>query len=241
MPLGFSGPPVSAALEDDFLRTLPPALVDAMRALVKQMQAEIIDPIVSASTPAECGQRFNQRFEKFFHYYLSLIQIMVAHVGLEPEIIARITQAGYRASETLVREVGPEAVGDDATMAALFGFSTMAKVSRALAAAPMPADEQQFLRLFTVIAAYSLATTCLLSPIHAAAKRYNVEVKPEIANDLALASEHFALEAHRMAKHMGLFPLRPMVGEVGEPDPEDLELANAGLDAWAGALTREEA
>ncbi|MFN7924560.1 MAG: hypothetical protein U0Q16_30945 [Bryobacteraceae bacterium] len=229
---------MSGALADQLRRAMPPDLLEAIVKISKQLDFEVIDPILSAPTPAESGEMFHRLLPRFFHYYMSMFELVLAH-GLDTARLADLTQASYKTSEALVSEIGPGWLGEEAALSAVFGLSTMAHVSKVALTRALPAgDPETANRWVSMIFSYILVSTCLLSAIHELSKGNQTKARPEIGVELAKASEAFALEAYRLSKQLGLLEPVAIAGEIAPSEEEDIALVNAGLAEWVAGIDR---
>lgn len=242
--VGLAMPPTHT-IGGELRQALPVATVEALDGLVAQTQAQILDPLLYATSVEQLTRTFEQLYPKFWNHSFSLILTLWAAVEEDPQRFFVLTTPGFEESQDILRERGPRLIGQDATLAALFGLHTITRVSQAatklLEPKPVLAvqlNEDLAKEWQEWIIAYGMAVSgvlfSLISGKRLRGRRDNIV-------HLAYWSKTYAVKVYDLTKRLGL--LQPMAppGPLPEAsDEEDLLLAEAGLDDYRQLLEEEE-
>jgi hypothetical protein len=239
--------PTAAALGKDVRATLPPALVEALDRIGDQIEAEIVAPLLSAASEEQLARTFEQVFASFRDYYISTILIMWGCLQEDPKRFAVLTVRSFQDAQNLVRERGPQWIGEDASLNALEGLATIMRIAKAATKLftsgssadlqPNKSDPEQWTNS---IIAYAMAFSCVLSSLTALTGGRINSVRSENVVALAHWSRSYAVQAYHFTKAMGLLRTASSTAPLTENDDEDLVLAEAGFDSYAQSLNHDD-
>lgn len=233
-PVGIPFP--STDVRDRLRRTVPPPVLQALVGLGDQLENQVLAPLLSADTPGELATVFQRLHPTFARYYVAIGLRMVAALGEDVQRFRVLLAAGSEEAERMILSHGPDRIGRDATLAALFGIRTMVRVSRAASRIPMP--EQITGEWVATVMAQMLASFAVF---FALTQPTLVGRKAQNAMLLAHWSRHYAVRVYDLSKRLGLLTAPPAPGLLPKAgDAEDLLLANAGLEDYARLLAVEE-
>jgi hypothetical protein len=146
----------------------------------------------------------------------------------------------------LIRSRGPKWIGQDATLNALHGLTTIIRIARAATilfhkerAADPRTNESDAEAWANSIIAYAMAFSAVLTALNAL-ESGRTTARLENVAAVAHCSKSFAVQAYHLTKEMGLLKFVPPSAPVGRSDDEDLALAEAGLDSYAEALAQDD-
>jgi hypothetical protein len=230
------------ALDDPLKKLLPARVIAALEVNSEQMQLLVIEPLL-VSDPAELGARFSEVFGRFVDLYLSGTLLVVATVGADLGRFGSITSRSFETCEYLIRRHMDSWLGRDAGLAVLRGLTTVARVVagtlRTVADEKLRPllEDANLVELRKCMIAYFQALGAVLWVLNG---RISIPIRGENVVQLAHWSADYASSCYAMARAKGL--LRPTSNRnpVPEADPEDVELADAGLNEYASTLTAEE-
>ena len=239
--------PTAAALGKEVRETLPPALVEALDRIGDQIEAEILNPLLCAATVEQLGRTFERVFAKFRDYYISTILIMWGCLQEDPQRFSALTIRSFQDAEHLIRERGPQWIGQDASLNTLQGLATIIRIAKAATKLfdkgnstelePNKSDPEQWANS---IIAYAMAFSCVLSSLTALTGGRTTSVRLENVVALAHWSKSYAVQAYHFTKAMGLLRITPPAAPVTESDDEDLILAETGFDSYAQSLRQDD-
>lgn len=239
--VGLTIPPSSVSWEE-LRETLAPAVVDALEKLSAQVRRQIFDPLVYAEDREHLAKTFERVYPGFWNHYLGIVLTLWAAVG-DPQRFSVLTVRVFERSQDLLRQRGPQRIGQDATAAALLGLHTVARVSRAAmrllepgASSALPASES-----LQVWASWVVAYAMAACTVWFALSAERLHGRPENAVQLAYWSKGYALRVYDLSQRLGLLRYVPASGPLpATSDDEDVPLANAGLDEYRQLLARED-
>lgn len=243
------GPPVpaTAALGRELRQGLPPALVEALDRIGDQIGAEILDPLLRASTTEQLAKTFEGVFPKFTDYYLSTILVMLGFLQEDPQRFSALTVRSFQESEYLVRGHGTHWIGQDATLSALQGLATIIRIAKATTglldpgrSAALSMDQVPAESWANSIVAYVMACSPVLACLSALANGQTTSARLENVATLAHWSKRYAVRAYHLTKAIGLLKSIPAGRAISPSEEEDLALVEAGLDSYAEALHEED-
>jgi hypothetical protein len=243
------GPPVpaTAALGRELRRSLPPTLVEALDKIGEQIEAEILDPLLGAASIEQLIRTFEQTFPRFRDYYVSTILIIWGCLQEDPQRFSALTIRSFQESEHFIRSRGPHWIGEDASLNALHGLSTIIRVAKAatrLFDKDRPADlqtnESNAEPWANSLIAYAMAFSSVLASLSALESGRASSAKLENLVALAHWSRNYAVRAYHLTKSIGLLKNTRHGTVADASEEEDLVLAEAGLDDYAETLTRDD-
>lgn len=134
---------------------------------------------------------------------------------------------------------GGETIGEEATNDTLLALFTADIVNRRIVKLIDTGDriditEENLRQLHSWITAYNMASLCVW---HYLDQPEGLESNVRV---LAYWSRYYAVGMYECAKVLRLLEVRAVAGEVAQPDEEDLELAQAGLEDFVTRLVEEE-
>jgi hypothetical protein len=206
------------------------------------MQLLVIEPLL-VSDPADLGQRFSEVFGRFAELYLSGALLVVATQGADFGRFASIAPRSFETCEALVRNQMHPWLGSDAGMAVLRGLATVQRVvlgtfrtmsHRHSRAVP---EDAGLMELANCTMAYFQALGAVLWVLGG---RISIPIRRENLIQLAYWSADYASRCYAIARAKGLLRSANGRGPLPAADPEDMELAGAGLNDYAEMLGSEE-
>jgi hypothetical protein len=243
------GPPVpaAAALGRELRQSLPPALVEALDKIGDQIEVEILDPLLCATSVEQLSRTFEHVFPKFRDYYLSTVLIMWGFLQEDAQRFSALTIRSFQESEHLIRGYGPHWIGQDASLNALHGLTTIIRIAKVATrlfdqgrSVELRANESQAEPWANSIIAYAMAFSSVLASLTALSSGRTTSGKLENVATLAHWSRSYAVRAYHFTKVIGLLKTAPPDGPVGKSEEEDLVLAEAGLDSYAEMLHQDD-
>jgi hypothetical protein len=239
--------PAGAALGEDLRRMLPPALVEALDSIGRQIQVEISGPIVRASTSAEMTDLFQRLFATFKDYYASTVLILSAGLREDPQRFSLMTVRSFQRAESMVREKGPRWIGQEASLCVLQGLRTVITIAKAATklfdgtrTGGPPPDKAVAEAWTNAVVAFAMALSCIIYSLNDLEVGIAASAKLGSLATLAQWSKSYAAQAYHLTKELGLFELPPPRGPITEPDDEDIELAETGIESYAELLAHDE-
>ncbi|SPF34659.1 hypothetical protein SBA4_1540006 [Candidatus Sulfopaludibacter sp. SbA4] len=239
--------PAVAALGRELRQSLPTALVEALDKIGDQIAIEILDPLLCSTTVEQLARTFEHVFPKFRDYYVSTALLMWGFLQEDPQRFSELTIRSFQQSEGLIRARGPHWIGQDASLNALQGLTTIIRVAKAATrlfdrdkASPLRAEESSVEPWANSIIAYAMAFSPLLASLTALADGRTVSGRLENVATLAHWSKSYAVRAYHLTKVIGLLKYAPLGSPVGPSEREDLVLAEAGLDSYAETLRQDD-
>ena len=243
------GPPVPAvaALGTELRQSLPPALVEALDKIGGQIEIEILDPLLRATSVEHLAGTFERVFPTFRDYYISTVLIMWGFLREDSQRFSTLTIRGFEESEQLIRSSGPRWIGRDSSLNALNGLTTLIRVAKAVTAfvnkersAELQANESSTEPWANSIIAYAMALSSVLAALTALENGRITSLRLENVASLAHWSKTYAAQAYHFAKELGLLRTARPVAPIGRSDEEDAILAEAGLDSYAESLAQDD-
>ena len=232
-----SGPSIS----DPLRSLLPTGVVAALEARSEQMQLLVIEPLL-VSEPVDLERRFTELFGRFVELYLSGVLLVLGTMGDLTRFLS-LAPHSFRAAEDIIRsKVGLE-LGSEEGAIVLRGLATIQRVvNGTLRAISNPATRSRLedARL-TELAQWTVAYFQAVAPVLWVANgRISIPIRQDNVTQLAQWSANYANGCYAIARSSGiLLPASP-TGPLPQADPEDVELANAGLEGYAETLAAEE-
>ena len=230
------------AVDDPLKKLLPAPVISALEVNSEQMQLLVIEPLL-VSDPADLVQRFSEVFGRFVELYLSGTLLVVATLGADFGRFASIAPRSFETCEALIRSQMHSWLGSDAGLAVLRGLTTVQRVvigtfrtmadgkSRALP------EDATLVELANRTIAYFQALAAVLWVLNG---RISIPIRRENVIQLAYWSADYASGCYSIARAKGLLRTANSRGPLPVADPEDLELADAGLNDYAEMLSSEE-
>lgn len=239
-PMVFSLLP-GPATDDPLRKLLPAPVIAALDTQCEQMKLLVIEPLLVCE-PADLEKRFTELHDRFLELYLSGTLLVLATIGdLAP--FASITPHAFQASEDLIRSNIELKLGSDIGNTVLRALKTLQRVVtgaiKAITNSAVRSREND--AHLTELAHWTIAcfqaVTCVLWALNG---RISIPIRPENLARLAQWSANYASGCYAIARDSGLLSPATAVGPLPEPDPEDVELANAGMEDYAELLAGEE-
>lgn len=227
---------------DPLKKLLPAPVIRALEVNSEQMQLLVIEPLL-VSDPTELGQRFSEVFGRFVELYLSGTLLVAATLGADLGRFASIAPSSFETCEDLIRNQMPSWLGRDASLAILGGLTAVQRVvigtlrtmadpkSRALT------EDASLEELANRIIAYFQALGAVLWVLSG---RVLIAIRRENVIQLGYWSASYARGCYAIARAKGLVRPPGNRAPLPEADPEDVELADAGLNDYADMLSSEE-
>jgi len=230
------------AVDDPLKELLPAAVISALEVTSEQIQLLVIEPLL-VSDPDDLGQRFSEVFGRFAEFYLSGALLAGATLGADFGRFASIAPRSFETCEDLVRNQMHSWLGRDAGLAVLRGLTTVQRVvigtlrtmtdqkSRALL------EDAGLVELANRTIAYFQALGAVVWALNG---RISIPIRRENVIQLAYWSANYASDCYAIARAKGLLRPANSLGPLPAADPEDVELADAGLNDYAEMLSSEE-
>jgi len=241
--------PAATAPGNELRRILPPALVVALDRIGDQIGEEVFDPLLHAASVEQLARTFERLFPKFRDYYASTILIVWGWLQEDPQRFSALTIRSFQESENLIRLHGPQWIGQDASLNALHGLATIARIAKAVAVA-VPIDQNAASDIrptesgaetwSKALIAYMMAFSAARTSLAALADGRSPSAKLENVAALANWSKSYAVNAYHLAKSFGLLKTVHRATPVGRSDEEDMVLAEAGLESYSDGLAQDD-
>lgn len=228
----------------DLRNSLPASTVDALDALVDQIEKEVIDPLLCTETVEEMRHAFQERFSTFQSSYIGLTLVLWAALGEDRDRFIELTERGFDELRAGLVERGTPLLGEDAAAAAALALDGVARIARAAVRLLNQTDQEisppeKVLREWT---ASIIASVMTLFAVHSAVTRGD-QLRGRHENVVLLArwAVGYATKAFDASKRLGLLRPASAPGPIpDESDDDEILLANAGLDEFArGVWTGE--
>jgi hypothetical protein len=239
--------PATAALGKELRQNLPPTLVEALDKIGDQVGVEILDPLLFAASAEELASTFKRVFPKFRDYYASTVLIIWGALQDDPQRFSALTLRSFQESEHLLRSRGPHWIGQDASLNALHGLSTIIRIAKAAIVLfdkerstdlqPSGSDVEPWANS---IIAYAMAFSSVLACLNALSSGRAISAKLDNVAALANWSKKYAVQAYHLTKSMGLLKAVVPSAPAGPCEEEDLILAEAGIESYADALAQDD-
>jgi len=235
-------PPAYVTIGEDLRRSLPGRIVEALDRIVEKIQADVFDPLLYAAESDDLRRAFGRLFPGFTYDYVSVVFLIWAQIEQDPHRFLALGMRRLEASRSLIAERGGRWLSREAILAVQFGLHTIGVIARAAARVPdrdlTLIDPQAGHAIVHPILAHAMAMSAVLSSL---ASEDQLRGRPDNVVQLAFWSKAYAEEAYGAAKRLGLLkPRRPSGQLPTASDPEDILLANAGLEEYARLLAAEE-
>jgi hypothetical protein len=231
MPLSVPFPSVPG-VRDSFDRALPPSTIEALLGLGKQLESDVLEPLIQAETTDDLSSLFQRLHPRFTLYYLAIGLGMLAALEGVDWRLRPLTAQAFREAEDVLLTRGPGRIGRDATLAAVLGVRTVARIARAIGDQDPP--ESLTGEWTANFVAYMLASFALVFGLTRA------EPSGHVARNLAILanwSKHYAVRLHTLSRKIGLLRAVTAPGSTKEgSDADDLLLANTGLEDYPALL-----
>jgi hypothetical protein len=246
---GTVGPPVpgSVALGEELRHSLPPSLVEALDKIADQIRIEIVDPLLNAESDQDLAGIFERVFPKFRDRYVLSILILQGSLHEDVGQFSELTIRSFRESEDLIRSNGPQWIGQAATLNALQGLSTVARVVRAAIRlwqqgnlGEVGADRSQLNQWASSLLSYWMAYFAVHAALTLLASGQASSVRLDNVVALANRSNRFAVQAYHLSKIIGILKVPRVVGPIDPGSDEDLVLADAGLESYLEGLRQDD-
>ena len=243
------GPPVPAVapLGRELRQSLPPALVEALSRIGDQIEIEILDPLLCAASVEQLAKTFEGVFPTFRDYYISAGLILWGSLREDARRFSALTIRGFQESEHLIRASGPHWIGQDASVNALSGLSTVIRVAKGVTkpvdqggSGAVHANQSSAEPWTNSIVAYVMAFSSVLAALTALENGRTTSARLENVASLAHWSRNYAAQAYHFTKALGLLKTSRPVDAVGGSDEEDAALAGVGLDDYVAALAQDD-
>jgi len=243
------GPPVPtvATFSGELRRSLPPTLTEALDRIGDQIQIEILDPLLCATSVELLAGTFERVFLSFRDYYISTVFIMWGSLRDDTQRFSALTIRSFQESEHLIRASGPRWIGRDASLNALNGIATIVRVAKATAklldqrsSVDFRADQSSQEPWANSVIAYVLAFSSVLAALTALESGRTTSPRLENVAFLARWSKSYAARAYHLTKALGLLKASRPAAPNGRSDEEDAALAEAGLDSYVDSLAQDD-
>jgi hypothetical protein len=221
--------------------------VEALDKIGDQIEVEILDPLLCATSIDELAKTFERVFPKFRDYYVSTVLIMWGSLQEDSQRFSALTIRSFQQSEDLIRTSGPHRIGQDASLNALQGLATIIRIAKVAPrlfdrekSPELRADESCAEQWANSIIAYAMAFSSVLASLTALANGRTASGRLENVATLAHWSKSYAVRAYHFTKVIGLLKSAPPDRPVGLSEEEDMILAEAGLDSYAEILRQDD-
>jgi hypothetical protein len=239
--------PATAALGSELRQSLPPALLEALDKIGSQIEVEILDPLLCATSVEQSARTFERVFSKFRDYYASTLFILFGFLQEDLNRFSALTIRSFQESEHLIRAHGTHWIGQEASLDALQGLATVTRIAKAAAVffdkgrvADLRPNESDAGPWADSIVAYVMAFSAVLATLTALSNGRPTPAKLDNVAALAHWSKGFAVQAYHLTKAIGLLKATRPAASIGRSDEEDLILAEAGLDSYAEMLAQDD-
>lgn len=230
----FLGSPV-----EEFLKTkLPQPALDALDLITQQVVSDILQPLLSIPELEGLTKEFGRLFGPFSYLQNSMFYLIYSVIPNISDLLLLPTPALATFKRDLENR-GNDIIGEEATNDILLALFTVGNVNRRILQLSdlgenIDISEEDLRQLGDWITAYNMASLCVW---HYFDQREGLQSNVRV---LASWSRYYAVGSYASAKDLGLFEIPVVAGEVPEPDEEDLELAEAGLEDFVTRLAEEE-
>lgn len=224
---------------EEFLKTkLPPPALGALELIMQQMVSDILQPLLYIPDLEGLRKEFGGLFGRFSDLQNSIFYLMYSVIPDISDLLLLSTPALAMFKRDLENR-GGETIGEEAANDTLLALFTAGIVNRRIVKLIDSGDkiditEEDLRQLHNWITAYNMASLCVWHYFDSHdGLQSNVRM-------LAYWSRYYAVGIYECAKALRLLEVRVVGGEVAEPDEEDLELAQAGLEDFVTRLVEEE-
>lgn len=223
---------------DELRHAVPPTTAEIMDAARRQIETEVLTPLLYAPDLQRLGADFVALYPKFEKLYMS---VWFA-VGATPEVETRLPALAIQALEKLrdsLRQKGPRWLGTEASAAGLLGLYAITSVT-ALVRRAREIPQEAAIEVSQLVIAYMMSFAAVDFAV--SAEHDDKRGRRECAIQLALWSKAYALRAYALiAKELRLSTQGPPGGKrVPEAStPEDLEFAAVALREYQRLIAEE--
>jgi hypothetical protein len=240
----FGLPFTSGHVTGDLRRLLPPATVDALDAIGKQIQATVFDPLLYASSPEELRERFVQLFRTYCLQYASASLQLTSAAANEPNALATALMrelADWEAPSQAIPILGSDAATILTTAVDIMN-RVLRRSLRTLIQTPGAVPQAVELQWFNGFVLFSMS----VGPVLDALTRAPFKGRRENLVLLTMWARVYALQLYAFSRRLGWIPeATPVVGaeNVGlatGTEEEERLLTEAGFEAWAQDLVNRE-
>lgn len=234
----FGFPFTSEMAVADFLKAIPEPVLKALEVITRQVETEILKPLLYAPDFEELGKEFTRLFAPFSDLQNSMF-FLIYGVLTNVSDFFLLSASALDIFKRDLESRGSETIGEVATNDALLALRIMNLVTRRIAKIveaghSIDAEERDLQQFRNRITACSVANLCVWYYLsQSEGRQENVRV-------LAYWSRHHAAGVYRFAKALRVVEVPTSIGEIPQPDEEDLRLAEAGLEDFVTRLAQEE-
>jgi hypothetical protein len=241
VPKPFGAVPPSANLPASLQVVFDPAVLRALEALSRHIEREALDPLLTAEPREGLKQTFEAVYPRFFSYYIATALTLAASIK-EPKLLTQLVTFCFDVLRDDLQRSGPNFLGRDATVSALIGVHSMARVIKAAAGQFAPSEPQQREALEMVAPQFTTTLTAYMLTMFAVSYALGLgdrfKGRPENVATLARWSRDYAAKAYDVSVQSGLLRLvkRPPGDRAEGESDVDLQLADAGLEEYVRLL-----
>ncbi len=241
--LGGALPP-SGTLPPSLRKIFHPSVLQALEGLWQEIESQALTPLFLADPQEGLTLTFQRVYPRFAAYYLSATLTLVASLE-EPQLVGELVGYSFDTLRDTLRARGPECLGREPTLAALIGVHSMTRIFKA-AAHQLVDDPTQREQLEAIAGQWTATAIAYMLTMFA--------VSYALAQDKAFAgrwgnvatlahwSQAYAAQVYDLSTRHGLLrsPTRPPGAAPVRSTEEDLQLADAGLEDYAGLLEQKD-
>jgi hypothetical protein len=224
---------------EEFLKTkLSQPALSALELITQQMVSEVLQPLLCIPDLEGLRKEFGELFGRFSDLQNSMFYLMYSVIPNIADLLL-LSAPALAMFKRALENRGVETIGEEATNDTLLALFTADIVNRRIvklidARDRISITEENLRQLHNWITAYNMASLCIWHYFDShQGLQSNVRV-------LAYWSRYYAVGMYECAKASRLLEVRAVAGEVAQPDEEDLELAQAGLEDFVTRLAEEE-
>src|SRR5439155_20499052 len=160
-------------------------------------------PLLCAASVEQLASTFERGFAKFRDYYVSTVLIMWGFLQEDAQRFSALTIRSFQESEHLIRTRGPQWIGQNASLNALHGLTTIIRIAKVATrlfdqetSAEFRANDSGAEPWANSIIAYALSFSSVLASLTALANDRVTSGKLENVATLAHWSKAYAIQAY---------------------------------------------